>query len=163
MENASKALLIAGAILLSILIIAIGMYIFSSARSNITESIGAMSTQEKNAFNDQFVTYEGAQSGSQVKALIGVLIGNSDTYRDEVAKIPTVTVPDQITVRGETYANKPLSAERPDAASDTEQYVTDIGVIRNNVEEKHTYWVEMVFGQGGIVDEIIIKYQDDRI
>ena len=35
MENASKALIIAGAILISILIIAIGMYIYSNSQSSI--------------------------------------------------------------------------------------------------------------------------------
>lgn len=162
MENASKALLIAGAILLSILIIAIGMYIYNSASSTITSSVSSMSTQEKDAFNNQFTAYEGAQTGSKVKALIGVLIANSNTYIDEVAKIPTLTVSDQITVKG-NQANKQLNATRPDTASDTNDYVTDIGVIRNNVEEKHTYWVEMVYGTGGIVDEIIIYYSDSRL
>ena len=44
MENASKALIIAGAILLSILIIAIGMFIYNSASSTITDSLTSMST-----------------------------------------------------------------------------------------------------------------------
>lgn len=156
MENASKALLIAGAILLSILIIAIGMYIYNSASSTITDSVGAMSTQEKDAFNNQFVSYEGAQTGSKVKALIGVLIANSNTYMDEVAKIPSLTVSDQMTVK--TGTNVPKSANRPASASNTEDYVANIGKIRNAAEEKHTYWVEMVYGTGGIVSEIIIYY-----
>ena len=40
MENASKALIIAGAILLSILIIAIGMYIYNSSTNSITNAAG---------------------------------------------------------------------------------------------------------------------------
>ena len=162
MENASKALLIAGAILLSILIIAIGMYIYNSASSTITSSVGSMSTQEKDAFNNQFTAYEGAQTGSKVKALIGVLIANSNTYMDEVAKIPTLTVVDKITVKG-NQANKQLNATRPNTASSTNNYVTDIGVIRNNVEEKHTYWVEMVYGTGGLVDEIKVYYSSANL
>lgn len=156
MENASKALLIAGAILLSILIIAIGMSIFNSASSTINDSVGAMSTQEKDAFNNQFTSYEGAQTGSKVKALIGVLVANSNTYMDEVAKIPTVTVADQMTVKN--VSGVPNAATRPDAASNTDAYVSDIGKIRNAAEEKHTYWVEMVYGTGGIITEIIINY-----
>lgn len=157
MENASKALLIAGAILLSILIIAIGMSIYNSASSTINDSVGAMSTQEKDAFNNQFTSYEGAQTGSKVKALIGVLVANSNTYMDEVAKIPTVTVKDKMTVKNITDNVK--AANRPDSASNTAQYVTDIGKIRNAAEEKHTYWVEMVYGTGGIISEIVINYE----
>ncbi len=157
MENASKALLIAGAILLSILIIAIGMSIYNSASSTINDSVGAMSTQEKDAFNNQFTSYEGAQTGSKVKALIGVLIANSNTYMDEVAKIPKVTVDDQMTVKNSDAASV-KEAARPKSASSTDDYVANIGKIRNAAEEKHTYWVEMVYGTGGIIDQVIIYY-----
>lgn len=156
MENASKALLIAGAILLSILIIAIGMSIYNSASSTINDSVGAMSTQEIDAFNNQFTSYEGAQTGSKVKALIGVLIANSNTYMDEIGKIPTVTVNDKMTVK--SGVNIPNQAVRPNTASNTNAYVTNIGKIRNAAEEKHTYWVEMIYGTSGIISEIIIYY-----
>lgn len=162
MENASKALLIAGAILLSILIIAIGMSIYNSASSTINDSVGAMSTQEKDAFNNQFTSYENAQTGSKVKALIGVLIANSNTYMDEVAKIPTFTVIDKATVKGNN-ANKAMNAVRPDSAGSTNEYVKSIGVIRNEIEEKHTYWVEMVYGDGGIIDEIKLYYVSSKL
>lgn len=158
MENASKALLIAGAILLSILIIAIGMFIYNSAQSTIQDSIGAMSTQEKEAFNNQFVSYEGSRTGSQVKALLGILTGNANTYEDEPAKIPTVNVPDQISVRG-AYANQSLEAAQPENASNTEDYFANISIIRNNVEDKHTYWIEMNVGTGGLINEVVIHYQ----
>lgn len=157
MENASKALLIAGAILLSILIIAIGMSIYNSASSTINDSVGAMSTQEKDAFNNQFTSYEGAQTGSKVKALIGVLTANSNTYMDEVGKIPTVTVSDKMTVKN--VSNVPKNATRPASASNTDAYVQNIGKIRNAAEEKHTYWVEMVYGTSGIISEIVIYYE----
>ena len=59
MENASKALLMAGAILLAILIIAIGMFIYNSAQSTINNSMQSMSTQEVQAFNNEFNNIEG--------------------------------------------------------------------------------------------------------
>ena len=59
MENASKALIIAGAILLSILIIAIGMFIYNSAQSTINDSMTSFSTQEIEAFNNNFESYKG--------------------------------------------------------------------------------------------------------
>lgn len=158
MENASKALLIAGAILLSILIIAIGMSIYNSASSTINDSVGAMSTQEKDAFNNQFTSYENAQTGSKVKALIGVLIANSNTYQDEMAKIPSLGVGSGLMTVKNTANAVPTNVARPDEASSTDDYVTQIGLVRNAVEEKHTYWVEMVYGTGGIIDNIIIYY-----
>ena len=96
MENASKALIIAGAILLSILIIAIGMYVYSSAQSTINSSLTQMSSSEKGAFNSTFTGYQGNQTGSQVKALIGDLLTNASTYAEEQAKIVNFDVIDWV-------------------------------------------------------------------
>ena len=79
MENASKALLIAGAILLSILIIAIGMFIFTSAQSQVNDALTDMSSQQIEAFNSNFSSYDAEQVGSQVKSLLGRLIANGNT------------------------------------------------------------------------------------
>ena len=70
MENASKALIIAGAILLSILIIAIGMYIYNSSTNSIQNAAGQISQQDMSAFNNQLDMYAGRQVGTNVKALI---------------------------------------------------------------------------------------------
>ena len=154
MENASKALLIAGAILLCILIIAIGMFIYNSAQSTITDSMTSLSTEEIDAFNNQFTSYEGAQTGSQVKALMGRLIGNADTYRDEPAKIPGVYI-DKINNKTNTKNN--FRAEVPNAG-DPSNYVDILGVIRNRVETKHEYWIEMNYQDNGLIDYIVISY-----
>ena len=154
MENASKALIIAGAILLCILIIAIGMFIYNSAQSTITDSMTSLSTQEIDAFNNQFTSYEGFQTGSNIKALMGRLIGNADTYRDEPAKVPQVYI-NQLsnTVRENEDATFNL-----DDAGDPQNYINTLGTIRNRVETKHEYYVEMNFQDNGIIDYIVISY-----
>lgn len=68
MENASKALIIAGAILLAILIISLGIMIFTQAQDTIGNS--GMSKAEIQSFNSQFTKYEGDKKGSEVKAMI---------------------------------------------------------------------------------------------
>lgn len=81
MENASKALIIAGAILLSILIISLGILIFSQAQDTIN-SIN-MSEQEIMAFNNKFTPYEGTGvRGSQVNALIQAVYSNNQSAKD---------------------------------------------------------------------------------
>ncbi len=68
MENASKALIIAGAILLSILIIGLGMYIY-------TQAAGAMDganldPQKAEAYNREFLNYAGTNvSGTRARSL----------------------------------------------------------------------------------------------
>ncbi len=82
MENASKALIIAGAILLAILLISLGIMIFTQAQDTVSSS--GMSQAEVQAFNSKFTKYEGnAIRGSQVKSMIQeVRASNSSDIAD---------------------------------------------------------------------------------
>lgn len=78
MENASKALLIAGAILIVILLIAVGMMVYNGAKGSINKAIGQMSSTEKDIHNSQFESYIGTNvSGSNVKSLISKVSTNN--------------------------------------------------------------------------------------
>ena len=68
MENASKALIIAGAILLAILLISLGIMIFNQAQDTVSNS--GMSEAEVTSFNNKFLKYERNQKGTMVKSLI---------------------------------------------------------------------------------------------
>lgn len=83
MENATKALMIAGAVLLAIMIIGVGMMIFNNAQGTIGGASTKMKEQEIQLFNNQFTNYEGLQSGSNVKALIGAVITNNSVATEE--------------------------------------------------------------------------------
>ena len=83
MENATKALMIAGAVLLAIMIIGIGMLIYNNSVGSVTAAISKMSQQEKDIFNNKFVQYEGMQSGSNVKTLITTVITNNNQMKEE--------------------------------------------------------------------------------
>ena len=80
MENASKALIIAGAILLAILIIALGVYIFNQARS--ATNMDDLSNQQVEAHNATFQNYEGTINGTQAKALIDAIRNNNQRMPD---------------------------------------------------------------------------------
>lgn len=95
MENASKALLIAGAVLIVILLIAVGMKIFNSSSSTADQVDTNMQTVEITTFNNKFLQYAGKQSGTQVKALINVVIAHNAT--DEARKVK---------VNGQTKGNQ---------------------------------------------------------
>ena len=78
MENASKALIIAGAILLAILLISLGIMVFNQASNTVSNS--GMTDAERTAFNQKFLKYEGEQTGNMVKALIQeVIVNNSQS------------------------------------------------------------------------------------
>ena len=95
MENASKALIIAGAILISILIIALGVFIYNNAANTVKTA--DMTEYEIQAFNDKFLKYEGTQTGSSVKALIDTISANNSNSSN-----PKVTIDDSSTVKSKS-------------------------------------------------------------
>ena len=69
MENASKALLIAGGVLIGILVMSLAAYFFGSMKqyaSNITEE---MQGHEVDKFNQQFLNFEGRGTNGSSKPL----------------------------------------------------------------------------------------------
>ena len=109
MENASKALIIAGAILLSILIISLGIMIYNQAAGTVNNN--AMSEVEKQQFNTKFTQYEGTNvKGTKVKSILRtvyahnsqqdtkekmVTAGHSDNYTDYLTYSSSSTSPDK--------------------------------------------------------------------
>lgn len=79
MENASKALLIAGAILIVIVLISIGMVIVQSSQGIVGEAQDMTTEQETSAFNNRFMTYQGTQKGSSVQVLLNTVATNNAT------------------------------------------------------------------------------------
>lgn len=76
MENASKALIIAGAILLSILIISLGIMVYQNAKNTVGNA--NLNKQEIETFNSQWETYEGQnKTASEVKTMIRAVIASN--------------------------------------------------------------------------------------
>ena len=90
MENASKALIIAGAILLAILIISLGILIYNQAAGVVNSN--AMSEVERSNFNQKFTQYEGpAVRGTTVRALLQAVLSNNMSADSDDRKI-TVSI-----------------------------------------------------------------------
>ena len=82
MENASKALIIAGAILLAILIISLGIMIYNQASGVVNNN--AMNEVDISTFNNKFTQYEGTNvRGAQAKALLQQIAPNNVTNSDD--------------------------------------------------------------------------------
>ena len=85
MENASKALIIAGAILLAILIISLGIMIYNQA-SGVVDS-NAMDEVAVTSFNEKFRQYEGQNiRGANIKALINSIAQNNLSNQGDESK-----------------------------------------------------------------------------
>ena len=85
METASNALIIAGAILLAILIITLGILIYNQASGVVDNN--AMSEVERQNFNTKFTQYEGTQRGTTVRALLQSVLSNNLSQDDNDRKI----------------------------------------------------------------------------
>lgn len=83
MENASKALIIAAAILIAILLISVGVYVVGVAQEQINNS--DMSSIELETFNQKFTKYLGNQKGSAIRTMVqeAMAYNNSDQASDE--------------------------------------------------------------------------------
>ncbi|MCI9365485.1 MAG: hypothetical protein HFJ54_02465 [Clostridia bacterium] len=101
MENASKALIIAGAILISILLISIGILVMNSAGQMTDRMDSSMDETAIQSFNRKFENYVGTKRGSVIKSLIS-----------EVETSNTVNVNDQITLTGVTNLQDVISTAR---------------------------------------------------
>ena len=103
MENASKALIIAGAILLAILLISLGIMIFNQAQDTVSGS--GMDQAAVSTFNNQLLKYEGNIKGTMVKSMIQEVLA----INAEAANNDSITVSVKLGGEGETTTPKTSS------------------------------------------------------
>ncbi len=141
MENASKALIIAGAILLSILLISLGIYIFTQAQTVVNGS--GMTQAEVKSFNDQFIKYERTSvKGSEVKSLIQEV--NVNNKQDE-------SLERQIELTGVAKEATSSSTSGDSTPTGGKTYSTA------NIKNTKTYTVEIQeYGSDGRITKISI-------
>ena len=156
MENASKALVIAGAILICIMIVAVGMYVYKNSGASIEDSMSSISTQEIETFNAKYTMYEGEQTGSNVKSLVGILISNAKTNVDENARIPGIYL------ENNDNAKKSFNSGIPENGENS-AYIDALQGIRQQIDSKHKYWVEVNYQSNGLIDYINISYDKNAI
>lgn len=87
MENATKALLIAAAILIAIVIITLGVFVLGQG-SNMVKENSDLSGVEVSTFNQKFEQYFGEKvRGVNVKALLTTIKNNNDTNDDDTKQV----------------------------------------------------------------------------
>lgn len=150
MENASKALIIAGSILVSILIIGLGVFIYQKAAGTVTKA--DLSSTEAQAQNQKFESYFGKNiSSADVKQLLSLIRSNNITgstneesktiavsyLEGTTEKTPLTTSVNSISAQlkaGKTYTVGPTDDK---AASDT----TDIASLTaTTINDKSGYY-----------------------
>lgn len=149
MENASKALIIAGAILLAIAIIGIGMFVYQSVTGTIQDAAN-MSDQEVDAYNQEFLNYEGVVKGSAARALCDAVRNHNISNRQDASKQIAV-------VSGK--ATDPMSAPKTlDSAGTTS---SDINTIKSSLLSGKTYAVTVGYDSTtGLITNVGIEIKE---
>lgn len=154
MENASKALIIAGAILLSILIIAIGMYIYNSSTNSIYGAATQISQQDIAAFNNQLEMYADRQVGTNVRSLITVMASICKENAEEETKLPDLHL--------EPKDGATVIDVEPTVADGTMQI--EFNKAKAQVEARHYY--NVVFNTcpvTGLIDCVVVEYEKGSV
>lgn len=87
MENASKALIMAGAILIAIIVISLGVLVFRNMSATVRQEAN-LDKQKKVAFNSKISPYLGENvSGSQLNTLVQLIRTINATAKFEDEKI----------------------------------------------------------------------------
>lgn len=113
MENATKALLIAAAVLVAILIISLGLVVYNMAAETVNNSAN-LSEYEIQSFNEKFTKYLGENmSGTTVNAMINTVFNHNLAQEDENAGRKVSVVVDGTTIidRTDTQAVSPSKVD----------------------------------------------------
>lgn len=128
MENASKALIIAGSVLIAILVISLGLLIFKSTQGTTDQTQELGKTLEVQQFNSQFLKYCGTSvKGSQVRTLCEVIIAHNANSDNKVS-------------------------------INTKSDATDISNIRNSIKTNQNYSVTQNINKStGLIESITVE------
>lgn len=140
MENASKALIIAGAILISIVLVSVGVLVVNSL--DPSSAIDDMDAQAIGQFNSKFTSSTGMnKQGSIVRTLLSNVATNNTQNEGDEGKIIKVTTVDFVV----STANQ---SEVIDANT--------LATIRNAVNGSSRYDISYTTKKNGLVDVITI-------
>mgnify|MGYP005815108301 CR=1 FL=1 len=152
MENASKALIIAGAILLAIAIIGVAMAVFTGVSDTISGGADSLSTQEIQAYNQEFLAYEGDRRGSLVRSLC-----DSVSAHNRMAEDPSRTI---AVVMGEIQPDEEWPAPTEEGAEGTT--TSAINQIKSQIYAGRTYTVTFGYDpDSGLITRIAIQDKSD--
>ena len=147
MENASKALIIAGAILISILIISLGVLVYNQASSTVNKA--NLNSQEAQAQNSKFESYFGTDvTATEVKNLLSEVRTNNLTAsrNEESATIGVFFASVNYSGASENFISaeddfNPNKIKKSDF--DGADFTPDVQAITNNLKAGTSYTVNV--------------------
>ena len=154
MENASKALIIAGAVLVAIMIVSLSVLIFRNF-SETAKNAANMDEQEIAEFNSKILPYTGESiSGSQVNALVQLVlsIDTSCVSKNDSTQAVTLSYKDR------TTNNELLGVSITEDASEGLKLNRTGSIRRVPTGSSEYYNVEYDFNRYGLINNITITH-----
>ena len=134
MENASKALIIAGAILLAILLISLGIYVFTGAQDTVKNS--GLEAQEASTFNSAILKYEGnKKSASDVRSVKNEIVAANSKLNSEGRSGEFIKINDKAAASFDTSGLDDSKKTYTIALtySDTTGYITNVKITGTGI------------------------------
>ena len=179
MENASKATIIIGAVIVTVLIISAALYLYSSSQGLLKTTGENISDQEKLAFNQQWTYYDGEQLGDSVKDLLRRMMQNCSRNSTEQSRLVGLKIqvrlgadnnPENTDISIKVNETDKLQLTGSDAEStyynlksktrvlNPNEAKTVYSWIRSAIETRHIYKISQEFAPNGLINKIVIDY-----
>lgn len=144
-------------IVVILILITMGIFVFSNTDSFVKGASNKMDLTDSNEFNAKWLSYEGKQAGSKLKAMAERLISNAETNQENAAMLPDLIY--QATEGGQTVNI------RSTVKGKEKNNVAGFQKLKEDLNSRHTYWVEFIYSEKtNLISGIIIQYsQKDNL
>lgn len=142
MENSSKALLIAGAIIVAIALVSVSALVYEKVKGTVNNI--DMDTTAVSTHNSRFVGYIGEVTGSQVKVCISNALANN--YNENT----TTEYKIQVKVGDDYYIS--FAADASKSGSGRQDICDNMST---NIKSNDIYTGTVTYGAHGIINEIV--------
>ena len=163
MDNASKAMVIAAAVLMIVCILQIGMSVYTRSKDSVDRTIGQIDTMEVLLFNQNFEQYyeKNMISGTELQNLISAAINANSKAYDRVYSISIGVVLNPKTSNQITWyvlGNKANGALTNQDLMYGGRQDTNMNVIYTTIQNNHMYKVRTKrMSNIGTIEELVYE------
>lgn len=157
MGNSFSLVKVIAIIVVILILITMGIFVFSNTDSFVKGASKKIDLTDSNEFNAKWLSYEGKQAGSKLKAMAERLISNAETNQENAAMLPDLIY--QATEGGQTVNI------RSTVKGKEKNNVAGFQKLKEDLNSRHTYWVKFVYSEKtNLISGIIIQYsQKDNL
>lgn len=157
MGNSFSLVKVIAIIVVILILITMGIFVFSNTETFVKGTSDKIKLTDSSEFNSKWLSYEGKQAGSKLKAMAEKLISNAETNKEIPSMLPDLIY--QATESGQ------IVNIRSTVKGKEKNNIEGFQKLKEDLNSRHTYWVKLVYSEKtNLVSGIIIQYsQKDKI